>query len=205
MTARPIRSRSAKAWKLQDDSSLTADDVAASWRHIIFPPPGVLSARQNYFSMVDSVESAEHATTVVFRLKFATGAFLPALADPFAFFFEKRLLDADPHWYETHIMGSGPFRPETYTIGQSMTGLRDPHFYRAGQPYLDGFEALLAPKSRCDGRRDPGRSRGNRIPRFPAVRARCPGERTRRRGDGANQRLELSRSDNAQCIAQAVR
>ena len=131
--------------KFQDDSSLTADDVAASWRHIIFPPPGVLSARQNYFSMVDSVE-APNATTVVFRLKFATGAFLPALADPFAFIYEKRLLDADPHWYETHIMGSGPFRPGVYTIGQSMTGLRNPNFYRAGQPYLDGFEALLAPK-----------------------------------------------------------
>src|SRR5580698_5365197 len=58
--------------KFQDESSLTADDVAASWRHIIFPPPGVLSARQNYFSMVDSVE-APTATTVVFRLKFATG------------------------------------------------------------------------------------------------------------------------------------
>jgi peptide/nickel transport system substrate-binding protein len=131
--------------KFQDDSSLTANDVAASWRHIIFPPPGVLSARQNYFSMVDSVE-APTATTVVFRLKFATGAFLPALADPFAFIYEKRLLDADPHWYESHVMGSGPFRPGVYTIGQSMTGVRDPNFYRAGQPYLDGFEALLAPK-----------------------------------------------------------
>ncbi len=32
--------------RFQDESPLTADDVAASWRHIIFPPPGVLSARQ---------------------------------------------------------------------------------------------------------------------------------------------------------------
>ena len=131
--------------KFHDGTSLTADDVAASWRHIIFPPPGVLSARQNYFSMVDSVEAPD-ATTVVFRLKFATSAFLPALADPFAFIYEKRLLDADPHWYETHIMGSGPFRPGTYEIGQSISGARDPDYYHAGLPYLDGFEALLAPK-----------------------------------------------------------
>jgi len=131
--------------KFHDGTSLTADDVAASWRHIIFPPPGVLSARQNYFSMVDSVEAPD-ATTVVFRLKFATSAFLPALADPFAFIYEKRLLDADPHWYETHIMGSGPFRPGEYEIGQSMSGTRDPNYYHAGLPYLDGFKALLAPK-----------------------------------------------------------
>jgi peptide/nickel transport system substrate-binding protein len=131
--------------KFHDDSPLTAADVVASWRHIIFPPPGVLSARGNYFTMVDSVEAPD-ATTVVFRLKYATAAFLPALADPFAFIYEKKLLDADPHWYETHIMGSGPFREGTYTIGQSMTGTRDPNFYHAGEPYLDGFEALLAPK-----------------------------------------------------------
>jgi peptide/nickel transport system substrate-binding protein len=131
--------------KFQDGTSLTAADVAASWRHIIFPPQGVLSARQNYFSMVESVEAPD-PTSVVFRLKFATAAFLPALADPFAFIYEKKILDDDPHWYETHIMGSGPFRPDTYTIGQSMTGVRDPGFYRTGLPYLDRFEALLAPK-----------------------------------------------------------
>ena len=129
----------------QDGAALTAADVAASWRHIIFPPPGVLSARRNYFTMVDAVEAPD-AATVVFRLKFATAAFLPALADPFAFIYQKKRLDADPHWYETNIMGSGPFRPGAYAIGQSMSGVRNPTYHHAGQPYLDGFEALLAPK-----------------------------------------------------------
>ena len=129
----------------QDGMILTADDVAASWRKIIFPPPGILSARGNWFSMVARVEAPDSGT-VVFHLKFATTAFLPALADPFAFIYQKKIIDADPHWYETHIMGSGPFLPGTYLIGQSITGVRNPRFYRDGQPYLDGFEALLAPK-----------------------------------------------------------
>src|SRR4051794_30877817 len=63
--------------KWHDGSSLTAHDVAASWNQIIFPPTGVLSPRQGYYLMVDKVEASDQKT-VVFRLKFATTAFLPA-------------------------------------------------------------------------------------------------------------------------------
>ena len=59
--------------------------------------------------MVDKVEAPD-PTTVVFRLKFATTAFLPALADPFTFIYKKEILDKDPHWYEKNVMGSGPFK-----------------------------------------------------------------------------------------------
>ena len=76
--------------KFQDGTSLSAADVAASWHEIIFPRKGILSARQNWYSMVDSVESPDPAT-VVFKLKFATTVFLPALADPFALIYEKKI------------------------------------------------------------------------------------------------------------------
>ena len=75
--------------KFTDGSALTAYDVAASWNEIINPPEGVISARQGYYSMIDKVEAPD-AKTVVFRLKFATAAFLPALADPYAFIYKKR-------------------------------------------------------------------------------------------------------------------
>ena len=95
--------------KFTDGSPLTAEDVAASWNEIIFPPNGVISARQSNFVMVDKVEAPD-PTTVVFRLKFATDAFLPALADPYAWIYKKAILDKDPHWYEKNILGSGPFK-----------------------------------------------------------------------------------------------
>src|SRR5579872_539606 len=60
--------------KFQDGSTLTAYDVAASWNHIVDPPPGVISVRQGYYSMVEKIEAPD-AKTVVFRLKFATAAF----------------------------------------------------------------------------------------------------------------------------------
>ena len=81
--------------KFHDGSPLTADDVAASWNKIIAPPEGVTSARESFYVMVDNVEAPD-PSTVVFHLKFATSAFLPALADPFAWIYKKEILDKDP-------------------------------------------------------------------------------------------------------------
>jgi len=131
--------------KWHDGSALTAQDVAASWQEIIHPRQGVSSARESYFVMVDKV-GAPDPSTVVFRLKFATSAFLPALADPFAWIYKKAILDRDPHWYEKNIMGSGPFKFVDYQIGQSVKGARNPDYYHAGLPYLDGFTAIFADK-----------------------------------------------------------
>src|SRR5271156_3545083 len=124
--------------KWHDGSPLTADDVATSWQYIIHPPEGVTSARESYFVMVDTVEAPD-PSTVVFRLKFASNAFLPGLADPFAYIYKKAILDKDPHWYEKNVMGSGPFKFVEYDLGQSIKGVRNPDYYHAGKPYLDGF------------------------------------------------------------------
>jgi peptide/nickel transport system substrate-binding protein len=131
--------------KFQDGSIMTAYDVAASWNHIVAPPPGVISVRQGYYSMVDKI-TATDAKTVIFQLKFATAAFLPALADPYAFIYKKEILDRDPHWFEHNIMGSGPFRFKEYQAGQSISGERNPDYYRKGLPYLDGFLGIFADK-----------------------------------------------------------
>jgi len=131
--------------KFADGSILTAYDVAASWNKIIFPPPGVISPRQSNFLMVESVKATD-PSTVVFRLKFATDAFIPALADPYAWIYSKAKLDKDIHWYEKNIDGTGPFRFVRYDTGQSITGVRNPDYFRKGLPYLDGFTGIFAPK-----------------------------------------------------------
>jgi peptide/nickel transport system substrate-binding protein len=109
--------------KFHDGSPLTAEDVAASWNSIVFPPEGILSARQSHYMMVDKIEAPD-PTTVVFRLKFATDAFLPALADPYSWIYQKAVLDRDPRWYEKNILGSGPFKFASFEIGQSIKGVR---------------------------------------------------------------------------------
>ena len=131
--------------KFHNGDKLTAEDVAASLQRIVFPPEGMLSPRSSDFEMVDKIEMAD-PTTVVIRLKFATSAFLPALADPFAWIYQKKILDKDPHWYEKNIMGSGPFKFVGYETGQSITGERNPDYYHEGKPYLDRIVGIYAPK-----------------------------------------------------------
>ena len=131
--------------RFHDGSPLTAADVAASWRKIVDPAAGLTSARQSHFMMIDKIEAPDPAT-VVFRLKFATRAFLPALADPHGWIYRKEQLDRDPHWYEKNILGSGPFKFAGYEAGQSIKGVRNPDYYRPGLPYLDGFIGIYADK-----------------------------------------------------------
>ena len=131
--------------KFHDGSPLTAADVAASWEKIIHPPEGVLSPRESHYMMVDTVEAPD-PTTVVFHLKFATAAFLPALADPFSWIYKKQILDKDPRWYEKNILGSGPFKFAGIETGQSIKGVRNPDYYHEGLPYLDGFTGIYADK-----------------------------------------------------------
>src|SRR5207249_4919240 len=131
--------------RFHDGSPLTAADVAASWEHIIHPPEGVLSPRESHYMMVDTVEAPD-PTTVVFRLKFATSAFLPALADPFSWIYKKEVLDRDPRWYERNILGSGPFKFAAIETGQSIKGVKNPDYYLNGLPHLDGFTGIYADK-----------------------------------------------------------
>ena len=56
---------------------------------IAFPAQGVLSPRASIFEMVDKIEVPD-PTTVVIHLKFATSSFLPALANPYNWIYEKR-------------------------------------------------------------------------------------------------------------------
>jgi len=131
--------------KFHDGSPLTAADVAASFNGIIFPPEGVLSARASNYLMVDKV-TAPDPSTVVFSLKFATSAFLGAIADPFNFIYQKAILDQDPRWYEKNILGSGPFKFVDYQVGQSIKGEKNADYYHKGLPYLDSFTGIYADK-----------------------------------------------------------
>src|SRR5262245_3841021 len=132
-----------KGVKFHDGTPLTASDVHTSFQRIVFPPQGISSARKEQFGMVESVTLADDET-VVFKLKYPSGAFIPAIANPFNFVYAKAKLDADPRWYEKNVMGSGPFVFEAREAGALVRGKRNPDYYHEGKPYLDGFEAIFA-------------------------------------------------------------
>ena len=65
--------------------------------------------RKAFFKMVDSVEAPDDQT-VVFNLKFASGAFLPALATPFNWIYSKKDMETHGYdWHQNNVNGSGPF------------------------------------------------------------------------------------------------
>ncbi len=131
--------KNARFW---DGEPVTARDVVASFNKIIFPPPGVLSARKAFYSMVEKVY-AEGEHTVTFALKYPSSAFIPALANPYNYIYNAEKLAKDMHWYEKNILGSGPFIFTQRKPGEFIEGKRNPNYHHEGKPYLDGFRAIF--------------------------------------------------------------
>ena len=135
-----------KGVKFHDGTPLNAHDIVATYQKIIFPPEGVPSARKAFFKMVDSV-SAPDDSTVVFKLKFPSGSFIPAVATPFNIVMSKK--DLDKHgfnWHKKNINGTGAFSFVQHQPGSFVEGKRYAGYHHKGKPYLDGYKAIAAPK-----------------------------------------------------------
>ncbi len=126
-------------------TGLTAEDIVATFKKIMSPPKGVASARKAFFLMVDKV-TAPDKYTVVFDLKYPSGAFIPAVAMPYNFVYSKKVLDTDMRWYEKNVLGSGPFMFVEWQPGSHIKATRNNNYYHKGQPYLDGTSAIFAKK-----------------------------------------------------------
>src|SRR5690348_7264197 len=98
-----------KGVKFHDGAEMTSKDVKASYDKILNPPAGVKSLRKDMYDAVKSVEAPD-ASTVVFKLKYPESSFLLALASPWNWIYRADIIAKDPHWYETHINGTGPFK-----------------------------------------------------------------------------------------------
>jgi peptide/nickel transport system substrate-binding protein len=132
--------------KFHDGTEMTSADVKASMDKIIFPPEGIRSARKSFFRMVEHVDAPDDHT-VVFKLKFPSGAFVPALATPFNIIMSKRDLDTHGYvWHKRNVNGTGAFEFVRHQPGAFVEGKRFVDFHRTGYPYLDGFKSISAPK-----------------------------------------------------------
>jgi peptide/nickel transport system substrate-binding protein len=128
--------------RFHDGSPLTSRDVKATYDKIIFPPQGVVSARQASYTAVERVDAPD-ARTVVFHLKYPQAGMLANLASPWNYLYKAEILEQDPRWYEKNIMGSGPFRFVEYVPGSHWVGKRNDDYFVPNEPYLDGFRAIF--------------------------------------------------------------
>jgi peptide/nickel transport system substrate-binding protein len=132
--------------KFHDGQTLTAQDIVATFNKIINPPEGIRSIRKAYFRMVKSVEAPDDQT-VVFKLEYPTGTFIPSVAMPFNFVYSKKDLDEHGYeWHQKHVNGTGAFKFVEHQPGAFVRGVRFDDYHIKGRPYLDGFRSVIAPK-----------------------------------------------------------
>jgi peptide/nickel transport system substrate-binding protein len=132
--------------KFADGTPLTAADIKATLDKIIFPPKGVPSSRKSWYTQIKSIDVPEKYKVVV-RMKRPLNPILPALASPFNFVYSKKDLDQHGYsWNKTHINGTGAFIFVQHQPGAFVEGKKNPNYYIKGEPYLDGFKAIAAPK-----------------------------------------------------------
>jgi peptide/nickel transport system substrate-binding protein len=128
--------------KFHDGSEMTSRDVRATYEKIINPPPGVTSVRKGEYLEIETVTAPE-PYIVAFKLKWPTPSFIHSLASPWNWIYKADILERDIRWYETHVMGTGPFAFVEYVKGSHWVGRRNPDYWDRGKPYLDGYRALF--------------------------------------------------------------
>ena len=128
--------------RFHDGSPMTSRDVKASYDKIIFPTGALISARKGTYQAVEAVEAPD-PQTVRFRLKWPEASFLVNLASPFSWIFKADILARDMRWYETNVMGTGPFKFVEHVKGSHWVAKKNPDYWDKGKPYLDGYRALF--------------------------------------------------------------
>jgi len=128
--------------KFHDGTPLTSRDVVATYRKIIFPPQGVISARKALYSAVESIEAPD-TRTVRFKLKYPSASMLSNFASGWNWIYKADIIEKDPRWYEKNVLGTGAFKFVEYVPGSHVVGKKNEDYFIKGRPYLDGFRAVF--------------------------------------------------------------
>ena len=129
--------------KFHDGKPLTSADALFSLERMRNPPQGVVSSRKALLANVESI-AAPDATTLVITLKRPATAFLNTLASGWMVILAKHFIEAGGDPFKT-VMGSGPFKFKQYIEGVSVELVRNPDYFVADRPYLDGLKAFIVP------------------------------------------------------------
>ena len=121
---------------------MTSRDVRATFEKIINPPPGITSVRKGEYTEIETIQTPE-PYVVAFKLKWPSPSFIHSLASPWNWIYRADILERDIRWYETHVMGTGPFVFVEHVRGSHWVGRRNPNYWDSGKPYLDGYRALF--------------------------------------------------------------
>ncbi len=129
--------------KFSNGDPVTAEDVKFSLDR--FADPTINASYAGVAASIASIEITD-PTTVTITLKHPDGAILENLAMFVPSIIDKSVYEAiGDEAYGTAPVGSGPFMVKSFTRGQSLELVRNPYYWKAGQPYLDGVTFSFVP------------------------------------------------------------
>lgn len=140
--------------KFHNGRELNADDVVYTITRVIDPAtksPGqgffltIKGAQELASGAASSVEGIKKLDplTVEFTLVQPDVTFLNVMALNFAFIVPKEEVEKYKDDFGHHPVGTGPFVFESWTPGQKLTFKKNPSYFKAGLPYLDGVEVQI--------------------------------------------------------------
>jgi ABC-type transport system substrate-binding protein len=124
---------------LNRNLSPTRSKVPDSFVTNIVGASDVLSGAAQQVSGITAVD--DH--TVRFQLLRPDPAFLNILATPFASIVPAEIAGTDTTAFSEAPVGSGPFLLQSRVAGQSLTFVRNQHYWQPGQPLVDGIDVRL--------------------------------------------------------------
>jgi peptide/nickel transport system substrate-binding protein len=128
--------------RFTDGEDLDADDVAFTINHILEPGAArpVTGKLRPYVDRAEKIDKY----TVAIHLKFPTSAFIKILAIDFMKIMPQHVIEAgvDLELFE-NMVGSGPFKGVSYTVGNNWEHEKNPDYFREGLPYFDGLHTFF--------------------------------------------------------------
>jgi len=127
--------------KFSNGDPVTIDDVKFSVDRFINPEVNV-----NYSFLVQNAKDAEivDPKTIRINMKSVDASFLQTLTEFFASIVPKKVVESlGEEAFGENPVGTGPFMLKSWTRGQKAEMVRNPSYWRPGQPYLDGVTFLF--------------------------------------------------------------
>ncbi len=131
-----------KGVKFHDGSTLSSEDVRATYERLRNPTRGVRSVRNASYADIASIETPD-PLTVVFKLKKKNASMLTNFASPWDCVYSAAKLNQDPRYPERNITGTGPFTFAGHVAGSHWTGRKFEDYFEKGKPYLNGYVAIF--------------------------------------------------------------
>lgn len=126
-----------------DGKPFTSADVKCTWDMVTGVTPGKLRKNPRktwWFNIKDIVTDGDDK--VIFHLKDPQPSIMAMFAGGFSPVYPCHV---PANEMRTHPIGTGPFMFESFKQNESIRLVRNPHYWKKGQPYLDAIEFTIIP------------------------------------------------------------